>query len=158
MVDWSQIFTGLLPLLGVLVGGLVTYITQNSAINKKNMQEKEKEILAKKIELLEVYNIILKLDGENQMQEHVGGSLIEFNIIVFKDKMRPVLYSKYHLLHNDIADILRRMDSILTLGMFMNEYQIEHHDQLTDLYNNLLNNIEQHINRYRVTTFFEVSF
>lgn len=147
-INWSQIFTGILPLLGVVVGGFATYFTQNATIKRQLNREREKEIHQMKIELLDVYNKVLKTDGENQMID--SG---EFTIDVYTQKMRPILYSKFHLLHVEIAGRVRIIDSIIEKEEGYVGIEQSSHEDLMKHYAGLLESIDSRIQYYRRYTF-----
>lgn len=118
---WSQFLTGILPLIGVIVGGFITYLTQTKTLNKQLKRDIEKEKETKILERFLVYNEILNLDGEIQMQYYMGGGSTKFNLADYRDKIRPLFYSKFHLLNQDIAQAIRKMDMIIKEADFNEE-------------------------------------
>lgn len=147
-MDWNDIFTGILPLLGVFVGGIITYKTQTNTVEKQLEREIEKEKELKNVERLKVYSEILKLEGENLMIERIGGSQVEFNLGVYMDKIRPVLYSKFYLLDKNVAENVRKIDAEYLQISFdegMGDDEEFQNDFLNSLFNKIISDIQNHI-------------
>ncbi|MFC5587537.1 hypothetical protein ACFPRA_01270 [Sporosarcina soli] len=142
---WSQIITSLGPLLGVVVGALATYVAQTNSLKKQWEREEAKEKEKKHIEKLLMYSEILKLDGEHLMQVNIGGGYNEFNTITFNEKFRPVFFSKFYLIDQNIADNIRNMDFIIAAGNYFEELEQQQEDELIILYTNIIRDIENHI-------------
>lgn len=149
-MDRFQVFIGILPLLGVIVGGFITYLTQTRVFNKQVKRDERKEIEAKKIERLLVYNEVLKLEGEILMQSYIGGGLAEFNIEAYREKFRPLFYSKYHIINQDIAQEVRNMDRIIMAADFNEELDQEQNDSLLTIFHKIISLTEKYLELYRI--------
>ncbi|QPQ35883.1 hypothetical protein [Lysinibacillus sp. JNUCC-52] len=149
-MNWYQIFVGVLPLLGVIVGGGITFLTQNNTLNKQMRRDSEKEKESQRIEKFLIYNDILKLDGEFQMQFYAGGGFTEFNIKNYRENFRPIFFSKYHLLDQEIAYNVREMDRIIMAADFFEEIEREQNDQLLLIFDKILTEIENILKEYRL--------
>ncbi|WP_060210479.1 hypothetical protein [Sporosarcina koreensis] len=149
-MNWSQLIIGLLPLLGVAVGGYATYFTQSKTLNRQLDRDKEKEKEAKNIERLTVYGEILKLDGENSMsKKSLMKDFEEFNLATFITEFRPIFFSKFFLLDQDVAELVRKMDSVL-IGERESIYLSPRQNTLLlESYNQIINSIEIHLENYR---------
>lgn len=149
-MDWSLLLTGTLPpLLGVIVGGFATYYTQTNALKKQFDREIEKEKEARDIESLKVYSEILKLDGENLILEPDGGNVIDFNLEVYRSKIRPVLYSKLYLLDQSVMDKVRNMDYVISEADFNEELDRDQSDFLIKGYMDTIGLMEKYLQGYR---------
>lgn len=147
-MEWKEIWPAISTLLGVLIGGASSYLTQNNILNKQfnNEIERNKENL--KNERFQVYNEILKIDGETLMQRQAGNGT-EFNFKGYRSKIRPILYLKFHLLDKDIASLVRGMDKIMSSADFNEELTERDEDQLINKYNKIIEVIEKHLEQFR---------
>lgn len=93
------------------------------------------------INKLKVYNRVLKIDGEVTI---ITSYPVEFEFKNYQGKVRPLLFEEYHLLDQDIKDIVREIDNVTVLCNFIGEVQREHNEKLVNLYNKLINNIDNH--------------
>ncbi|MGE7932105.1 hypothetical protein [Viridibacillus arvi] len=149
-MNWSQIFTGILPLLGVAVGGFATYLTQKLTLDKQLKIEREREREERNIERLKVYSEILKLEGENEMQgfdTHAGYEV--FYKKIYREKFRPVFFSKFYLIDLDIVESVRRIDNIFGVEQYIVQLDREHEEQLINLFNKIISNIEKQLKDYK---------
>lgn len=113
-MNWSQIFNDILPLIGVIIGSCATYVTQNQIFKRQRNRDIEKENESKNIECLSVYSEILKINGENMMQDYSSDiSGFQFNVSTYKKKFRPIFCSKFYLLERDIVNSIRKMDELI---------------------------------------------
>ncbi|WP_268627530.1 hypothetical protein [Paenibacillus alvei] len=93
-----------------------------------------------RLDKLKIYNKILKTDGETIIQTSYP---VEFHFKNYKEKIRPLLYEEFHLLDQNIKDIVRDIDSTISLCDFLGEVQKEE-DKILELYNDLIKNINNH--------------
>ncbi|KXH86897.1 hypothetical protein [Sporosarcina sp. HYO08] len=148
-MDWSQLLIGVLPLIGVIIGSAATFITQSHKLKKQIKREIEKEKDERNIERLSIYSDIIKLDGENLMQEHIDGSTINFNLQAFSEKFRPVFFSRFYLIDQEVADKIRLMDYIIAESIFYEELLPDREKELIVLFNQMIIEIELHLRNYR---------
>lgn len=106
----SDIFSNSLvaSLLGVIVGGFITYFVQKHSIEKQQQFEREKmkeEENKKNQEIkIKAYNKILHLSSTHIVSEwnhHTGET--ELHGVKFIELIQPILYEIYHLLDEEIA-------------------------------------------------------
>ncbi|MFJ7746694.1 hypothetical protein [Peribacillus sp. NPDC097295] len=115
----SNIFSNSLiaSLLGVTVGGFITYIVQRRSIEKQQQFEREKiqnEEHKKNQEIkIRAYNKILHLSSVHIISEwdHHNGQT-ELYSDKFIEHIQPILYEIYHLLDNDTAKDFDYIDGI----------------------------------------------
>lgn len=144
-----NIITGVCTLIGALGG---VYWTQKGNKNMLEQQIIRDEIKEKRNELketLEVYNKILKIHGENSVVIDVADEPEEFDFNVYQKEVRPVLYEKYHLLHDEVAEAVANIDLTIKTCNFFEEVQLIDHVSLCNDYNMLIRNIKQKIYNFR---------
>lgn len=144
-MSWINIINSSLPLLGVLVGGLITFGTQVFYAKHQWKLETNKIKRGYIIDKLNIYSLVLKIDGEIQMQEYIGGPSIAFNTEDYYEKIRPVLYEKFYLLDRDISVIVRDIDNILGLANFLQILEREEEESVINLYNEMIKKLEDNI-------------
>ncbi|MEK4889723.1 hypothetical protein MHH74_06085 [Bacillus sp. FSL M7-0996] len=144
-----NIITGVCTLMGALGG---VYWTQKGNKNMLEQQIIRDEIKEKRNELkdtLEVYNKILKIDGENTVVIESDDKIEEFDLNVYQNEVRPILFEKYHLLHDEVAQIVAYMDVSIKTCKFFGEIGDIHHIGLCKDYNDLIRNIRKNIHEFR---------
>jgi len=121
----SDIFSNSLvaSLLGVIVGGFITYFVQKHSIEKQQQFEREKineeEIKKNKEIKIKSYNKILHLSSIHIVSEwnhHTGET--ELYSDKFVEHIQPILYEVYHLLDAEIAkefDYIERKHEEMTV-------------------------------------------
>ncbi|PGS28388.1 hypothetical protein COC59_05175 [Bacillus cereus] len=143
-----NIITGVCTLAGALGGVLWTQRGNRKLlelqIKRDEMKEKRNELK----ETLEVYNQVLKINGENAVIDYDNNGFSKLDLNVYQQKIRPILYEKYHLLHDEVAKMVTDMDSIIGHMYFGGEDRTEHMN-LSDKYNKLIENIKQKIRDFR---------
>jgi hypothetical protein len=151
--DILAFLNALLPVLsgigGAFIGGYFTRKSQQDLLNKEIAREENKEKRKEARETLQLYNQILKIDGEEALVIHIGGPLDEFNIKIYQEKIRPIIYEKFHLIHKDVAAIIREIDHIIAKCNYMEEITDDDHILLSSYYSKLMIEIQSHIESYR---------
>lgn len=147
-MTWAQIANSSLPLLGVAIGGIATYMTQTNILNKQLSRDTEREKKEENIERLKIYSKILKLDGERPLGDD-GIGIRVFNVNLYKREYRPVFFSKFYLLHQEIAESIRFMDGIIFLDELGVDCNDEGGDLLMNKFNEIIERIEYHLKEYR---------
>lgn len=150
-IDWNVLITSGIGLVGVVIGVIGSSFGQHILANKQHKIQIQKDKESKNLERLSVYSEILKLDGENQMQGYMGGGRAELNLSAYRNIIRPIFYSKFHLLDKDIAKKVRDVDSILLDTDFFEEINDEQTFRLLTLYYEIIVAIENHLEKYRNT-------
>jgi len=139
----------LLPMAGVIVGGLLTYITQ-SAIYKRNIQQEkykyQREIL---IEKLEMYNEILKIEGYYVLEKMNGRFGLDFEFDIYKDNVRPVIFSKYHLLNKEMSNKIKEIDKCLASLIQFDDISKYDNDRALNEFYEFIRLIEKEIDNFR---------
>lgn len=140
-----MLITPVATIIGLLIGSFSTYITQSKIKEKELKREQEKDKQIAITGCLEVYNEILKLDGEINLISNYGEENYIFQIGTYNEKLRPILYSKFHLLHKNVAEKVRSLDKIKK-----DEHRIENkEDKALILYRELILSIEKNIDSLR---------
>ncbi|MFD1018288.1 hypothetical protein [Thalassobacillus hwangdonensis] len=152
-----QLLTDFIPVIaalgGAMVGGYFSRKSQNDAIQLQI--ERDKEIAKKQEmnELMSIYNDILRINGEKIMVAHVGGGHTELDIKLYEQAIRPLVYEKFHLIHENVAKIVEKIDRKLAECNFHEEITPENHQFLATAYWDLINKINEHLAEYRESRF-----
>lgn len=149
-----------MPLFASIATGIATltavWLTQkgNRKVQKDllELQIKRDEMKEKRNDLketLEIYNRILKIDGESIVIIDNGGAPEEFDFNVYQKEVRPILYEKYHLLHEEVAERVALMDQVIKNCNFFQEVEREDHMELCGNYNRLIRIMRRSIYSFR---------
>ncbi|MGM7701836.1 hypothetical protein ACSVDE_08890 [Pseudalkalibacillus sp. Hm43] len=138
-----QILQALLPLIGVIVGGLVSYLAQTA---HQKRTEKHKDRRQKTI----AYNEILKIEGENSPLEipSYSGENKGFDWKKYVEGNRRILYDNLHLFDFSIADKVLDIDHIGEKAEVLGPEQ-EDIDMVYDLYCEIIDWIKKDYPRNR---------
>lgn len=101
------ILAPVIGLIGVLVGGFVSYLTQ---VHKDKRSEIREDIRQKHI----AYNQFLLIDGDKSplLRAMKFGGLNGFDLDVYYSGTRSVLFKNLHFFNNSIVDYVLDIDSI----------------------------------------------
>ncbi|PHA89467.1 hypothetical protein [Bacillus toyonensis] len=151
-----------MPLFASIATGIVTltgvWLTQkgNKKVQKDllELQIKREEMKEKRNDLketLEIYNRILKVNGERTVIIDRGtyGALDEFDFKLYEKEVRPILYEKYHLLHDEVAMQVNGIDEIIRKCQFFEEVERIDHVQCCEKYSRIIRTIKQNIYNFR---------
>lgn len=155
----STTVTALISLASSMVGAGIALLAQHWSVSrqfkhddKKQLQlierEKEKEHKATRLELLEICNEVLRVDGENQIITDSRQGYWHFDIDLYFKTIRPLIYSKFHLIDSDTKGIVRQMDSIIAVANHEEELTIEDSNLLVGYYNEFIKRINIMANCY----------
>ncbi|PFF63976.1 hypothetical protein [Bacillus cereus] len=144
-----NIITGVCTLIGALGGVYWTQKGNKDSLKQQIIRDEMKEKRNELKEALEIYNRILKVSRERSVIIDNGGLPEEFNFNVYQKEVRPILYEKYHLLHDEVAKIVTDIDSIIGYMYFGGGDDRTEHMNLGNKYNKLIENIEQRIRDFR---------
>ncbi|MCS7464998.1 hypothetical protein N0M98_33485 [Paenibacillus doosanensis] len=124
-------------------------INKNSLINDRNkfndqlLWEKQKiesglirEHINKKYE---IYNQILQVSGEVYVLIH---DPIDFHYKNYFDKIRPLLYQNYHLIDDDIRELVRDIDLNYSMEEFAGEMERQYAEKSYASYNKMFELID----------------
>ena len=145
----TSIFTVFGTLGGAFIGGYLTSNSQKNILKEKIQWDKEKEKKNQAKETFEVYNNVLEIDGVTQIIEHNGGHRMEFLEEEYNAHIRPVLFEKFHQLHEDVAGAVDRIDRSLSYYNFHEEITKEEEGRLAKEYFDLIQSIRSHLENYR---------
>lgn len=145
----TPIFTVLGTIGGAFIGGYFTSKSQKSILSEKIQWDKEKEKRNQAKETLAVYNKVLEIDGITQIIEHNGGHRMEFLEEDYNIHIRPVLFEKYHQLHENVAGGVDRIDRSLSFYNFHEEITKEEEERLAKEYFDLIQCIKSHLENHR---------
>lgn len=113
---------------------------EQDKFNKQLQWEKEKikdQVRKEHLSLLFcVYNKVLKAMGETVITYHHP---VNFHTKNYNEKIRPILYESYHLLDQDIRELVRNIDSAISMEEFYDNE--EYVKRLYNLYNTLFERI-----------------
>lgn len=155
----STTVTALMSLTSSMVGAGIALLAQHWSLsrqfkhdNKKQLQtierEKDKELKAIRLELLEICNEVLRVDGENQIIIDSRQGYGNFDIDLYFKTIRPLIYSKFHLIDSDTKKIVRQIDSLIAFANHEEELTIEDSNLLVCYYNEFIKKINVMANCY----------
>ncbi|MFS8601535.1 hypothetical protein LRO89_02930 [Priestia megaterium] len=128
----SELIKALPSLLGVIVGGLITFFIQQITIRKQQSWEKEKLNLDNfykgEATKFKTFNKILQLHVEHSI---IGVDINDepvLNKTNYIEHIRPLLFEVYHLLSEDMAkeiDFIEDMFEMQTITSAIDEFDTE---------------------------------
>ncbi|MBH0166270.1 hypothetical protein IHV12_15210 [Fictibacillus sp. 7GRE50] len=143
------IFPASVGLIGAFLGIYFTRKTQNDLFDKEIKKEEQKEKRLEVIDALDIYSRVLKLDGENTLVTNGGGGFYEFDITLYLKEVRPILYEKFYLLHEDIAEYIIDLDERIQNINYEEQLKTEDDYYLQDRYFDLIKAIKSHLSEFR---------
>lgn len=156
MKEIKELIQALSPILTVVSTLTAVWLTQkwnrqtqNDLLEQQLMRDEIKEKRNEIKETLEVYNQVLKLDGEFTMITYIGGPIVEFDLDKYQKEIRPIIYEKYHLLHDNVAEIVTRIDDHIKRCSYYEDTTRDDHTEFCDEYTMLISNIMVHIHEFR---------
>ncbi len=150
--DVKEIMQAIGPALTVVSTLAAVWLTQRGnrkTLKQQIIRDEKKEKREELKETLEVYNKILKINGENAVVTDVADKLEEFDINIYKKEVRPILYEKYHLLHDEVAMIVMLIDEDIKRCTFWGEFERIDHVGLCERYNDLIRKVRWNIHNFR---------
>ncbi|AAP09543.1 hypothetical protein [Bacillus cereus] len=145
----GPVFTVLSTLAAVWLTQKGNRTTQKNLLEQQIIRDEIKEKRNELKETLEVYNKILKVDGESTVVIDEDGKLREFDFNIYQEEVRPILYEKYHLLHDEVAKIVACIDLDIKRCKLFGEAEDSDHYGLCKDYDNLIRNIRKNIYDFR---------
>lgn len=155
-VEWnmSEIIKMILPLVGVVVGGLITFFIQQSVIRKQQKWDREKieidNFKKGETKKLETYNRILEVDAIYIIHihdHHTGKGTLK--IKNFNQYVRPLLFEIFHLLDEEVANSLNNIEEICERQRVMEDDYPDDYEKLSDNYINIISEIKKQFRQYR---------
>lgn len=150
----NELLKALPSLLGVVVGGLITFLIQQVTLRKQQNWDRKKLELDKfykdEDRKFQAYNKILQMDGTyriHTIDHHTGdGELDEKN---YNEYIRPILFDIFHLLDENIAKQVNRIEEIYERQYAMEEANPDDDEKLSKHYLTILQLIKHEFNELR---------
>lgn len=150
-----ELFINALPsLLGVVVGGLITFFIQQSSIKKQQVWEREKMELDNfqkdEDRKFETYNKILQADGDHVIHDinhHTGAGILQTK--AYNEHIRPLLFEIYHLLDEKVADEVENIENVFERQYIMEEEDPTDKEVLSKSYLKIISLIKQEFKNLR---------
>lgn len=153
MKDFLYVLNIILPVItglgGAFIGGYFTRKSQNDLLDKEIAREEIREKRNEVNKTMNVYNQIIKIDGEKLLVVHVGGPHVEFEIKLYQEFIRPLIYDNFHIIHKDVADLIKSLDDTIQFCSFNEELTWDDNKGLANEYYKLIKIIQKHIEDYR---------
>ncbi|MCU5028572.1 hypothetical protein BK720_20020 [Bacillus thuringiensis serovar brasilensis] len=148
---FASIVTGTITLIAVLLTQRGNKKVQKDLLELQIKREEMKEKRNDLKETLEIYNRILKINGESTViiERGSGGAPDEFDFKVYQNEVRPILYEKYHLLHDEVAMQVNGIDGIIRKCQFFEEVERIDHVECCEKYSRIIRTIKQNIYNFR---------
>jgi hypothetical protein len=134
---------------GAFIAGYFTRKGQKEVLRIEIQRERIKEKQRETIETLEIYSRILRIDGEKLLITFGGGGAVEFDIEGYQQNIRPIIYEKFYLIEQGIADQVRSLDNNIEKCNFQEEASDEDHKEFANLYWSIINKVEMELLEYR---------
>ncbi|WP_249661057.1 hypothetical protein [Lysinibacillus fusiformis] len=147
--NFASIMVPIGTISGAFLGAFISSKTQKNVISKQIEWDKVKMRNLQVNETMEVYNKVIEMDGSIYVIEHRHRLGIELG--GYTKKVRPLLYEKFHQLHQNIADKVTRMDDIIEMCNFEEEISDENSEILAQIYMDIIEGIKRHLEEYRAT-------
>ncbi|MCC2381167.1 hypothetical protein LKM00_27630 [Bacillus wiedmannii] len=147
--EFMQAIGPLLTVVSTLTAVWLTQRGNRKTLKQQIIRDEKKEKRDELRETLGVYDKILKIHGENAVVIDVANKLEEFDYKVYQKEVRPILYEKYHLLHDEVAMIVNLIDEDIKRCTFFGEFEDRDHVGLCNYYNDLIRKIRWNIHIFR---------
>ncbi|MEH7126518.1 hypothetical protein V7127_25330 [Bacillus sp. JJ1773] len=148
-----EIIKDALPLLGVIVGGLITFLVQNNSIRKNQRFEREKlqkdELNKKDEKKFQVFNEILHLNTKLRVQTHDMRYGPELDEKKYVEHIRPLLYEIYHLLSEEIINEVEKIEDVFDRQYALEEEAEDDAELLGQTYRKIIFLIKQEFKAHR---------
>lgn len=147
--NFASIMVPIGTISGAILGAFISSKTQKNIISKQIEWDKVKMRNLQVNETMDVYNKVIEMDGSIYVINHNYGHKTEIELGEYTKKVRPLLYEKFHQLHQNIADKVTQMDDIIELCNFEEDISDENSERLADIYIDIINAIKLHLEEYR---------
>lgn len=148
-ITWAQVVNSALPLFGVVIGSVATYLTQRKILDKQVARDKELEKKQENIERLKIYGEILERAGGTEIGGYDAGRY-NFDLGIYRREFRPLFFQKYYLLDQEIAELIRQMDSVILESSLNGLLENNANDYLLRSYSRIIERMENYLKEYRV--------
>ncbi|GEM02196.1 hypothetical protein SAMN05421839_10575 [Halolactibacillus halophilus] len=146
---YESFLTSLPALIGVFIGGTITFITQTMS-DKRNEKLQEKERIENvRIRKLRVFGEIIRNESNSPLiYSDRQGAILEFDWKLYSDNNRNILYDNIELLNNEIIELILDMDFNYAKLNFLEEDEFGFITKsIYDDYSIILNMIKEEMNQ-----------
>ncbi|MER2010017.1 MAG: hypothetical protein ABS939_21490 [Psychrobacillus sp.] len=149
--NFSAVLATLSSLIGVFLGSYFTGKTQKNSFKNQLELERNKREINKLGELTMLYNKLLMLDGEKEVIDYNQGRNLNFMTPVYQKEIRPILYEKFHLLHSDVAEIVKEIDEVIVKWSVIEEESYDGESEyIAALYLKMITKVNSYVDLLRV--------
>ncbi|MEJ9232234.1 hypothetical protein LAV79_22815 [Peribacillus butanolivorans] len=152
----NVLISALPSLLGVAIGGLITFFIQQSITRKQQTWDKEKMILdilnKKETTKFEVFNKILHMNAKYPVLEYDIHRGPELNEKEYIERIRPLLYEIYHLLAESIVYEVENIEDIYERHYVLEAAEVGDDEVLALSYMKIMKLIKQEFKDLREST------
>src|SRR5690625_2679327 len=103
---------------GALISGHFSRKASTDAIDQEHKLEMEKRKESESIQLLNLYVAIIKLDYEKNPVDYGFNGEAKFDNNLFHDEIRPKIYEKYYLVHENVIIYFNQIENSDMFGGF----------------------------------------
>lgn len=139
----SDVFNIIMPIVGVIVGSLISYFTQKNLYKKQVKEERLKQHKQFMVEKLEIYGRILKASYEHNLFINNYDGTVKLNYKRFNEVFRPLFYEKLYLMDSEVVIKLKTIDDFLIEESFLGNPIDPQHNLLNNLFNEILDFINE---------------
>ncbi|MFK9119087.1 hypothetical protein ACJEBK_19690 [Peribacillus frigoritolerans] len=151
----DDLLKALPSLIGVVIGGLITFFIQRSTIKKQQKWDREKlridNFYKSEAEKFKTYNKILEIDATVEIHHHYdsieGGYRLDLK--KYFTYVRPLLFEIFHLLDDEVATEVNKIEYIFEREYMTGEEQPSDKKNLSDSYLKIIKLIKQQFKEYR---------
>lgn len=148
--NFSALLATVSSLTGVLIGSLFTWVSQKKSFQRQIAWEEKKHNDEKLYEVFNIYNKVLERDGALEVVDYNRGHFPELKAKIYSEEIRPILYEKFHLLHSDIIESIRKLDELLLKWTIVEEAEDDEIERAASIYWSIIDSINRHIENVRV--------
>ncbi|MCM3225937.1 hypothetical protein [Terribacillus saccharophilus] len=138
----DELIKAIPSLLGVLVGGLITFFVQNTTVRKQQKWEREKIEWDRQYQeqtlKFETFNKILQLDRTHLVLEYDLHRGPELNRKKYVTHIKPLLFDVFHLLNEEMVSRIDIIEDIFEEWYVMEEPSPGDDEKLTESYKRII--------------------
>ncbi|MCU4898072.1 hypothetical protein OB968_02695 [Bacillus cereus] len=152
----NELIKALPSLLGVVVGGLITFFIQQATIRKQQEWDRKKMEIdtqnKNEARKFEVFSQILHAHAKHIVLEYSMHGPPELNELKYSQYIRPLLYEIYHLLDESITRKIEKIEYIYEKQFAMEEAEEGDIETLTENYQRIIEIIKKDFDNLRKST------
>ncbi|PED17648.1 hypothetical protein [Bacillus toyonensis] len=149
----DELIKALPSLLGVVVGGLITFFIQQATIQKQQEWDRKKMELdthnKNEARKFEVFSQILHAHAKHIVLEYSMHGPPQLNEVKYSKYIRPLLYEIYHLLDYEIVGKIEKIEYIHEKQFAMEVDEDGDMEVVTENYEEIIKIIKQDFNSLR---------